>query len=360
MTETIGGRALRVMQVIDNIGAGGAQQVVVDLSNWLALQHGVVVSVVGEPGSSRSRLAPSVRFIPQRRAGFLTQTRALLRAARTERPDILHAHQRREALQSLIVGRLLGIPVVEHAHTRLPSLRPRALSFRSSTVFAVGETVADMVVYDARRPRSRVVVVGNAPAQRAASRPSEWPATDLAAPVQILAVGRLVEQKDPLRFVRIVARLAETMSVAATWVGDGELRGDAERLAAELGAPVTFAGHVDDVPDRLDAAHVLVMTSRWEGTPLVVLEAFERRRPVVATTSAANGLLASGRGFEVADDADDAEFARTIARAVTDDRARTAAISQAKSWVDSEASPERVFGPVLARYRAVLAPSGGS
>ncbi|MBN9630597.1 MAG: glycosyltransferase [Actinobacteria bacterium] len=360
MSETVGGRALRVMQVIDNIGAGGAQQVVVDLCNWLALQHGVVVSIVAEPGSSRARLDPSVRFIPQRSAGFLTQTRALLLAARAQKPDILHAHQRREALQSLVVGRLLGIPVVEHAHTRLPSVRPRILSFRSRTVFAVGDRVADMVVYDARRPRSRVVVVGNAPAQRAASRPGEWPATDPAAPLRILAVGRLVEQKDPLRFVRVVARVAQSMPVAATWAGDGELRGEAERLAAELGAPVEFAGHVDDVPDRLDAAHVLVMTSRWEGTPLVVLEAFERRRPVVATTSAANGLLGSGRGFEVADDADDGEFARAITHVVTDDRARTAAISRAKSWVDAEASPERVFGPVLERYRAVVALSGGS
>ncbi|MBO1740114.1 glycosyltransferase family 4 protein [Leifsonia sp. TF02-11] len=353
MSETIGGRALRVMQVIDNIGAGGAQQVVVDLSNWLALQHGVVVSVVAEPGSSRARLAPSVRFIPQRPTGFLRQTRALLRAARAERPDVLHAHQRREALQCLIAGRLLGIPVVEHAHTRLPSIRPRILSFRSRMIFAVGGAVADMVVYDARRPRSRVVVVGNAPAQRHALPPREWPSLDATAPVRILAVGRLVEQKDPLRFVRVVAAVAKTRPVAATWAGDGELRADAEGLAAAIGAPVEFVGQVDDVPDRLDSAHALVMTSRWEGTPLVVLEAFERRRPVVATTSAANGLLASGRGIVVADDADDDEFADAIVHVLTDDPARTTVVAAAKSWVDAEASPDRVFGPVIDAYRSL-------
>lgn len=228
------------------------------------------------------------------------------------------------------------------------------LSFRSRAVFAVGDKVADMVVDEARRPRARVVVVGNAPAQRPASAPSDWPELRPATPVRILAVGRLAEQKDPLRFVRVVARFAQIMPVTATWAGDGELRAEAAGLAAELAAPVEFVGHVEDVPDRLDRAHVLVMTSRWEGTPLVVLEAFERRRPVVATASAANGLLASGRGFEVADDADDLQFARTIAHVVTDDRARKAAIAEAKTWVDSEASPERVFGPVLDRYRSLL------
>lgn len=358
MTDTIGGRALRVMQVIDNIGAGGAQQVVVDLSNWLALQHGVAVSVIGEPGSSRSRLAPSVRFLPQRRSGFIAQTRVLLRAARAERPDILHAHQRREALQCLIVGRLLRIPVVEHAHTRLPTVRPRILSFRSRAVFAVGERVADMVVHEAGRPRDRVVVVGNAPAQRDASAPTDWPELHPSGPAHLLAVGRLVEQKDPLRFVRVVAQLARSMPVVAAWAGDGELRRDAQRLAAELGAPVEFVGQVADIPERLDSAHVLVMTSRWEGTPLVVLEAFDRCRPVVATASAANGLLASGRGFEVADDADDREFARMVAQVLTDHRRRDAAIERAKSWVDAYASPEQVFGPVLDRYRAVIAHPG--
>jgi glycosyltransferase involved in cell wall biosynthesis len=358
MTDTDGGRSLRVLQVIDNIGAGGAQQVVVDLSNWLALQHGAAVSVIAEPGSARSRLAPPVDFIAQERSGFFAQTRTLLRAARSVRPDVIHAHQRREALQSLIVGRLLGIPVVEHAHTRLPSVSPRILSFRSRAVFAVGQKVADMVVYEARRPRDRVVVVGNAPAQREASRPRAWPEQAPSTPVTILAVGRLVDQKDPLRFVRVVAHLAKSMSVTATWAGDGELRADAEKLAVESGAPVDFVGQVDDVPDRLDRAHVVVMTSRWEGTPLVVLEAFERERPVVATASAANGLLSSGRGFEVADDADDREFARTIAHVVTDERARTAAISRAKTWVETEASPERVFGPVLERYRALIANPG--
>lgn len=354
MTDATPGRALRVMQVVDHLGEGGAQQVVVDLSNWLALEQGAAVSVIGEPGSSRGRLSPSVGFIAQEGSGFLQQTRTLLRAARVERPDILHAHQRREALQSLIVGRLLGIPVVEHAHTRLPSISPRILSFRSQTVFAVGEKVADMVIEDARRPRDRVVVVGNAPAQREAPAPRAWPELGPSAPLKLLAVGRLVDQKDPLRFVRVVARLAQTVAVEATWAGDGELRAAAQSLAADVNAPIDFVGQVDDVPDRLDSAHVLVLTSRWEGTPLVVLEAFERGRPVVATASAANGLLASGRGFEVADEVDDQEFARVIARVVTADRARTAAIAEAKRWVDAEASPARVFGPVLERYRAIL------
>jgi glycosyltransferase involved in cell wall biosynthesis len=261
---------------------------------------------------------------------------------------VLHAHQRREALQSLLVGGLLGIPVVEHAHTRLPTVRPRFLSFRSRVVFAVGQSVADMVVNEAGRPRERVVVVGNAPAQRSTAVTTARP--DEPHTLRILGVGRLVEQKDPLRFVRIVARLARQTPVTATWAGDGELRRAAQRLAFDLGAPIDFVGQVDDVARRLDAADCLVMTSKWEGTPLAVLEAFERERPVVATTSAANGLLTSGRGFEVGDEATDREFAAIIARVAADPQRRSSVTASAKRWVETEASPQRVFTPVLERY----------
>lgn len=351
------GDALRVMHVVDNLGQGGAQQVVVDLSNWL-VRNGVGVAVFGERGTAVEKLAPAVRFVPGGRGGFLAETRALLTAAREYRPHVLHAHQRREALQALVVGRLLGIPVVEHAHTRLPHVRPRVLSFRSSVIFAVGPSVADMVVNEARRPQDRVVIVGNAPAQRPAGAPSS--PNRPTPPLRVLAVGRLVEQKDPLRFVRVMARLSRDIAVSATWAGDGELSASARRLARELGAPIDFIGHVDDVSSRLDDAHCLVMTSRWEGTSLAVLEAFDRQRPVVATVSASNGLLAGGRGFEVADDATDDQFAATIAAIVEHQDERIRAIESAKRWVDVEASPERVFGPVLAAYRRLRRPVPGS
>ena len=348
------GDPLRVMHVVDNLGQGGAQQVVVDLSNWLARDNGVEVSVYGVRGTAVGQLAPSVRFIAAERRSFFGQTRALLEAARQVRPHVLHAHQRREALQALVVGRLLGIPVVEHAHTRLPTVRPRALSFRSRVIFAVGPTVAEMVVDDAGRPHERVVVVGNAPAQRQVGSPSA--PTPPTSPLKVLAVGRLAEQKDPLRFVRVIARLSRDLPVEATWAGDGELSASARRLARELGAPIDFIGHVDDVSSRLDDAHCLVMTSRWEGTSLAVLEAFARQRPVVATVSASNGLLSEGRGFEVADDATDAQFAATIAEIVEHDDDRRNTVEAAKRWVDAEASPQRVFEPVLAAYRRLCEP----
>src|SRR5262249_55047575 len=52
-----------------------------------------------------------------------------------------------------------------------------------------------------------------------------------------------------------------------------------------LDGKVRFLGHRDDVPGLLAAADVLVLPSRYEGLPNVVLEAMRFRKPVVATAA---------------------------------------------------------------------------
>jgi glycosyltransferase involved in cell wall biosynthesis len=68
-------------------------------------------------------------------------------------------------------------------------------------------------------------------------------------------------------------------------VGDGPERGRLERLAVELGVPTIFLGNRpnDEVPDLLAAMDVLVMSSRFEGMPLAVLEWMAAAKPIVAS-----------------------------------------------------------------------------
>ena len=76
-------------------------------------------------------------------------------------------------------------------------------------------------------------------------------------------------------------------------VGDGPLRGEAERLAAELGleGAVRFLGSRDDVPELLAAAECALLASDYEGCPLAVVEAMAAALPVVATEAGGTGEL---------------------------------------------------------------------
>ncbi len=98
--------------------------------------------------------------------------------------------------------------------------------------------------------------------------------------------ARFAPQKDPLNFVRIAAQVvAQVPNVQIFMAGEGDLRAEAEALAAELGVAdhILFAAWQEDVPLMLSAFDVYVLNSRWEGLPLSLLEAMAMQRACVAT-----------------------------------------------------------------------------
>jgi glycosyltransferase involved in cell wall biosynthesis len=118
------------------------------------------------------------------------------------------------------------------------------------------------------------------------------PAADLTAlglPVgrqAIVYVGRLHAQKGLdwlLQWMPTV--LSRLPDFDLLLVGQGAERPRLERRVASLGIQnrVHFVGWQSDVPRILSAARLLVLPSRWEGMPNVVLEAMARGLPVVST-----------------------------------------------------------------------------
>jgi glycosyltransferase involved in cell wall biosynthesis len=106
-----------------------------------------------------------------------------------------------------------------------------------------------------------------------------------------LAVGRFEIQKDYPIMLRAFARVHERVSRAVLLlVGRGSLQGETEALARELGlgASVWFLGVRDDIPELLNAADGYVMSSAWEGMPMVLLEATAAGLPIVATRVGGN------------------------------------------------------------------------
>jgi len=99
-------------------------------------------------------------------------------------------------------------------------------------------------------------------------------------------VGRLSPQKSPLDFVRMVAIVHKRLPRAHfVWIGSGPLQEAALQLSLESGLKdvLHFAGQRANVPDLLQALQCFVLTSAWEGFPLVLLEAMAAGAPVVAT-----------------------------------------------------------------------------
>lgn len=121
---------------------------------------------------------------------------------------------------------------------------------------------------------------------------------DAGVPV-ILGLGRLSPQKD---FAALVSASAQVTAAAVPHrlviVGDGPERPRLEALISELDAAdtVELAGHAENPYPLLAAADLVVLPSRSEGMPLVLIEALALGRPIIATRSGTGTELLLGGG----------------------------------------------------------------
>lgn len=339
--------------MLRRLEVGGAELIAFEVAA-ASRRHQLEAYVTGEPGPLLRQLPAGVHYLPRRPAPFPVLVGQVIRQAIRVRADVLHAHQRREALACVIAANVLRRQAVEHAHTVIPSRSRKLLSFRSARIFAVSEAVREMVVNDFGRPASHVRLVENVPV---AVAEAVIPRREVdESHLQLVGVGRVDEQKDPMRFIRVVSEIATQVSVSARWLGDGPLLSPARAAAAAADVHCRFPGHSDQITEELLAADALVITSAWEGLPLVALEALALGVPVVAT--AVGGLRElledAGAGVVVGPDCPDARFARTIIEAVSPGVEKSDRVARGRELIAQRFTPEIAFGPLWQAYSELL------
>lgn len=102
----------------------------------------------------------------------------------------------------------------------------------------------------------------------------------------ILAVGRLNEQKDYPNLLHALQQINTRTANFKTYIaGDGPLKPELMEMARKLGLAdrVEFLGVRRDVAKLMSASDVFVLSSAWEGFPLVIGEAMACECTVVAT-----------------------------------------------------------------------------
>jgi glycosyltransferase involved in cell wall biosynthesis len=149
-----------------------------------------------------------------------------------------------------------------------------------------------------------------------------------AGALNVLFAGRLTEQKRPDRFLRVLSRIVSRWPERRLKIriaGDGPLRSHVAELTRTLGfAPqgVEFLGELEDMSGVYREADLLVLTSDWEGTPNVLLEAMAYGVPIAATrVGGVPEIIADGRGL-LADPEDEDTLTGAAMRLIDDSQLR--------------------------------------
>lgn len=372
------GRPFHIAHGVLALDVGGLERVVLSLVRAGRQQgHRVSVVCVERPGTLAAEAeAAGARVVsldkpPGRLPAFVGRAQSVL--ADLE-PDVVHSHQIGAAWYLGRAARALDrLPVVHTEHGNefaraggwWQTVKAR-LFFRQTAKFVdrfccVSDEIARAVTRWRTIPRAKVEVVPNgilttdtAGASFEARAALGIPA---GAPV-IGTVGRLSEVKRQDLLVRAVAKLRETVpNVHLLFVGDGAERARLEALVKSLGltAQTHFAGYQSRPEQYLRAMTVFCLTSRSEGFPVSLLEAWLASVPAVCSavggipavlTNEVDGLLfPSG---------DEAALVSALERVVNDPALRERLATAGARVVRERYSLERMASEYEGRYRALV------
>ncbi len=167
-------------------------------------------------------------------------------------------------------------------------------------------------------------------------------------------VGRLVEPKRPLLALEAFELIgAWNPDVEFVIIGDGPMRPQMRGLVdhSEIAGRTRFLGQLHDVGPELDALDVILVSSRIEGTPNVVLEALQAGTAVVSTdVGDVAALLAQGRGVVCASD-HASELATAVHELINDPDRLVHMRGLAQAYVDREHGVDTVGAQLLSLYK---------
>ena len=373
---------MRILLLSTSMGMGGADQQLLSAALGLR-QRGHEVRIVsltplGEMGARAKAAGLDTESLEMRRG--IPDPRGLarlVRLVRTWRPAVLHSHMLHANLMARAVRLFAPVPaVVSTIHNIYEGGRLRMLGYRLTNglvdhITIISQAAADRFIRDRIVPPGLLEVVPNGvDTERyrgvpAGTRERLRRGLDLTTEFAWLAVGRFEAAKDYPNLLRAFARVrAQRPDAVLLLVGRGSLQADTEALARSLGlqGSVRFVGTREDVPEFMRAADGYVMSSAWEGMPMVLLEAAAAGLPIVATRVGGNQevVVDGTTGFLVAPSDDEALGAAMLRLMGVPEAERRPMGSRGHDHVREHYGLSRVVDRYEAAYRDVLRRKGGS
>ena len=324
---------MKVMHVLNSRIYSGAEKVVCQIIKSFESVEGMEM-VYCSPDSQivRQMLAEQgVTFLPIE----TMSTGNLKQVIQEQKPDLIHAHDMRASFFSaLCCGK---IPLVSHIHNNAYDARglsPKTIAyllagFKAKHILWVSNSSYEGYAFHKLFAKKSSVLYNIIDTDQIFAKKAQ---DENTYDYDMIYVGRLTFQKDPQRLMRLCARLKERKpDLKAAIVGTGELEAEVKELCRELNLQenVQFLGFQSNPIKMVHDTKAMILTSRWEGTPMCALEAMALGTPVVSTPSdGMKDLIDDGINGYLTDD--DEVMAEKLLKIMTDDAHRKMLSENAK------------------------------
>lgn len=292
----------KVMHLISTDVFSGAENVACQIINGFSKNNDYKMIYVSKLGSNKKCLED--RSIPYYKLDKFNY-KCIKKAVQDFKPDIIHAHDIKASIYASLFYKQSKI--VSHIHSNHENMRNfnfkpflyNIVSNRFSKIIWVSKSALNDYYYS-NKVQQKSIVLYNVIDSKGISSKANQDKNQYS--FDIIYLGRMVYAKNPIRLIKIVNEVIKKRpETTVALVGTGELEQDVRKEIHEynLEKNITLFGFQENPYKILSSSKIMLMTSRYEGTPMCALEAIACGVPIISTpTDGLKELIESGNdGF---------------------------------------------------------------
>ncbi|MCU7495104.1 MAG: glycosyltransferase family 4 protein [Ignavibacteria bacterium] len=328
---------MKVVHIISSFGPGGAELLIKDLAINTRKDILVEVWAVGESESGefeerykKELFLNNVAYAnigKKAGRGRLDVVARIRKLVRIRRPDLINTHSELATFYTSLAIIGTGIKLVQTVHNTVihyPFLQRILARVMTDKFVAISERCKSIIESSIGPSHKKIRLIYNG----VNVKKFQCSDREISQEVRnLLVIGRLAVQKDHHTLLRAFAILKSRLSQEGIMVpvlnivGTGALKDELMKLSQDLGLEdfVKFLGARSDIPEILRQCDIWVMSSRWEGLSISMLEAMASGIPIVATDVGSNSeVIENNINGSLVEKENPEMLAQAIYRLITD------------------------------------------
>ncbi|WP_029408441.1 glycosyltransferase [Thiomicrorhabdus sp. Milos-T2] len=336
---------MNIILLIDNLGSGGAQRQIVNLANDLiCLKFNVTLIYYRDLTHYQKDLSSSVKLvrIGHNKNSNISLLFKVIKRVNTEKPDVLISYLNTPNMIGLMCKLLrprTNWIASERNTVKEPKLKE--LLWRKIAFFFADSVVSNSYSQKEWLENNKLVKKSKSHLIWNSVAPQFFQVSSSGAPNKFLSIGRISYQKNPELLVDTIKAGKELLppDFSMDWYGDddpeiGDMRERIQQKIRKHAIPITFHSSTTNIIDAYQNSGCLILTSRFEGLPNVVLEAMANGVFVIASNVSDIPLLLgkNERGFIYEEGNSEALLAKIKKYFTLNEQERFTLIAKAKTF----------------------------